>query len=64
MRQKDAVYDNAAYIKRLLKKLHPKDKQLLKPKLNELLRETLQIAEGFMRNDRDGTAMEIENADS
>lgn len=64
MRQKDVMYDNAAYIKRLLKKLHDKDKQLLEPKLNEVLRETLQTAEGFMRNGNDRTAMEIENADS
>lgn len=39
MRQEDVVFENIAYVKRLLKHLHAKDKPLLEPELNDVLKE-------------------------
>lgn len=42
MRQKEALFLNVARIKRLLKHLHRADVPILSPRLNELLKETMQ----------------------
>lgn len=42
MRQKEELFGNVARIKRLLKHLHHADVPILSPRLNELLKETMQ----------------------
>lgn len=46
MRQQDVVFENVAYIKRLLNNLHTKDRPLLAQQLKEVLKETYQTARG------------------
>lgn len=58
MRQENVVYENMARIKRLLKYIHPKDKPLVEPELNEVMKELLSTAQ--RRLDREtGVAGEI-----
>lgn len=51
MRQEDVVFENMAHIKRLLKHLHPKDKPLLEPELNEVLKEMHSTAQRKLDRD-------------
>lgn len=46
MRQQDVVFENAAYIKRLLNNLHDKDRPLLARQLKDVLKETYETARG------------------